>query len=89
MMTMFKVIPLVILSLLLCLIMVPLVGVGYGTTGHLHHDAATSCVVCLGSMDLLVVIFLLTCLGFATLMSLSLPPLVTPRSTFHPPRFPF
>ena len=70
--------------LLLC--MVPLMGSISNGGGHLHHDASVSCATCMGSMDLPLVIFLLTFLGSATFILLLFPPLVPSRSPFHPPR---
>ena len=71
---------------LLLLCMVPLMGSISHSGGHLHHDASVSCATCMGSVDLPLVIFLLTFLGSATFMLLLSPPLVAPRSPFHPPR---
>ena len=82
---MLKVILIGFLSLLV-LCMVPLMGSNPNSAGHLHHDASVSCASCMGSMDLPLVIFLLTFLGSATFMLLLSPPLVPSRSPFHPPR---
>ena len=71
---------------LLLLCMVPLMGSVSNGGGHLHHDASTACASCMGSMDLPLVIFLLTLLGSATLMVLVLPVSVVSRPPFHPPR---
>src|SRR5690242_2424382 len=71
---------------LLLLCMVPLMGSISNGGGHLHHDASVSCATCMESMDLPLVIFLLTFLGSATFIFLLSPPLVPSRSPFHPPR---
>lgn len=71
---------------LLLLCMIPLMGSTLNGGGHLHHDASASCATCMGSVDLPLVIFLLTLFGSATLMLLLLPPMVASRAPFHPPR---
>jgi hypothetical protein len=83
--SMLKVLLIGFLSLLL-LCMLPLMGSAPNSGGHLHHDASASCATCMGSVDLPLVIFLLTFLGSATFMLLVLPALVSSRSPFHPPR---
>ena len=83
--SMFKVLLIGFLSLML-LCMVPLMGSISNSGGHLHHDASVSCATCMGSVDLPMVIFLLTFLGSAVFMLLVSPALVVLRSPFHPPR---
>jgi hypothetical protein len=83
--SMLKILLIGFLSLLL-LCMVPLMGSISHGGGHLHHDASVSCATCMGSMDLPLVIFLLTFLGSATFMLLLSSPSVPSRSPFHPPR---
>ena len=82
---MLKVVLIGMLSLLL-LCVIPLMGSAHHSAGHLHHDASSACATCMGSIDLHVLIFLLTFLGLTTLMHPELPALVASRSPFHPPR---
>lgn len=68
--------------------MVPIMmGSGQYHSGHLHHDDTASCATCLASGDVLMLFFLLSLQGLATLVVPLLPELLAPHSPFHPPRF--
>lgn len=75
-----------VLSLLL-LCMIPITGSAPHHSGHLHHDDTASCATCMISIDLSMLLLLLSLLGLATSLVPVLPKRVTPHSPFHPPRF--
>jgi hypothetical protein len=75
----------VLALLLLC--MIPIMGSAPHHSGHLHHDDTGSCATCMISIDLSMVLLLLSLLGLATSVAPVLPKLVPPQSPFHPPRF--
>jgi hypothetical protein len=75
-----------LLSLLL-LCMIPVMGSGPHHSGHMHHDDTASCATCMISIDLSMLLLLLSLLGLATSVVFVGPKLVPPHSPFHPPRF--
>jgi len=85
---MLKVFLIGVLSLVL-LCMLPIMGSIQHHSGHLHHDASASCATCMASVDLSLILLLLSLVGFAISAVPVLPKLLAPCSPFHPPRFHF
>ena len=83
---MFKVVLIGFISLVL-LCMIPIMGSTQHHSGHLHHDASTSCATCMASVDVSLILLLLSLVGFAASAAPVLPKLLAPCSLFHPPRF--
>jgi hypothetical protein len=65
--------------------MVPLMGPPANASGHLHHGASASCATCMGSVELLVIVFSLALLGLSPLLMPAIRVLVLPADRFHPP----
>lgn len=72
---------------LVLLCMIPIMGSTQQHSGHLHHDTSTSCATCMASVDVSLILLLLSLVGFATSAVPVLPKLLALRSQFHPPRF--
>jgi hypothetical protein len=75
--------------LLLCLsvlCMAPLMGSHHLTPDYLHHDAATSCSICMGTVATSTIVVLFTVLGLSSLMIPATPALKLVVRQFHPPR---
>lgn len=80
-----KLFPLVLLCLyVLC--MVPLMGGHHVASGHLQHDASTSCSTCMGSAAMNTGGMLFIVLGLLSLIVSAAPPLTLVADQFHPPR---
>lgn len=71
--------------MLLC--MIPIMGSTQHDSGHLHHDASTSCATCMASVDVSLILLLLSLVGFTASAAPVLLKLLAPGSLFHPPRF--
>ena len=83
---MFKIVLIGLLALVL-LCMIPIMGSTQHHFGHLHHDASASCATCMASVDVSLILLLLSLVGFAISAGPVLPKLLAPYSPFHPPRF--
>lgn len=83
---MFKVVLIGFLALVL-LCMIPIMGSTPHHSGHLHHDASTSCATCMASVDVSFILLLLSLVGVAASAASVFPKRLAPRSPFHPPRF--
>ena len=84
--TMVKVVLIGFISLVL-LCMIPIMGSTQHHSGHLHHDASTSCATCMASADVPLIFLAQSLVGVAISAVPVLPKLLAPRALFHPPRF--